>query len=270
MSEIAIDCVSENYQGSEKEVIGLRFNLTLNTNSIESKSPGESEDLLKIKFRHSKPVPQKVKDYVANNLGVFDLTENANEKLMTFELKINDINVERINKVFETFFAPQVKNSIISFNYFKTKNSLEWAADFKSHPEVPLLLQILENSKIKLEGQNIVNLVDALFTYAKSENSAIVEPWMNIILTLLKLKAHGQLKSFTRIPKGVFQQMEFDQRDSVKDLFFLFDNPINNYVFEAGQPGKLEISGRILNILDYEFEATFPDMQTFLETILNL
>jgi hypothetical protein len=269
MSEIAIDCISENYQGKESEQIGFKFDLWLNTDPVTNAQSG-SEDLLKFKFNHSKPVPESVKDYVANNLGIFDIVENDTEKVFVFELKINDINFELIRNVFETYFIDKAKDAKLTLDYSRSQNPGECVKEFKDHFDVPFLLHLLEHSKLKLEGQNIVSLLEGLLDYVKTENPSIMVPWLNTLLTLASLRLKGTINSFKKLPVSALKQMDFDQRDNIKELFYLFDNPINNYIFENGQPGRLEISGRILSILNYKLEAVFPNMQEFLKHVLSI
>lgn len=269
MSQVAIDCKSENYQGKEAQVVFLNFNVSLNTAQEQTLEKG-SDDLLKIKFSHAKPVPEEVKDYINNNLGVFSLSENGNEKILTFELKINDINLELIRFVFEKYFAPEASNANFSLTYSRTQNPMSWIPELKNHSDLPFILQLIEHSHIRLEGQDSVALLEALFKYVKSENPGLLQPWMNLLLTLTSLKLTGTFRSFEKMQKGSFEKLEFEQIDNIKEFFFLFDNPINNYIFEKGQPGNLEISGRILNILNYEFKSNFPNMQEFIEKVLNL
>jgi hypothetical protein len=269
MSEILIDCACENYKGPNEQCLDFKFSLSFNTVPAPETETG-AEDLLKIQFSHSKPVPEEVRDYISSNLGVFDLTEAGHEKTLVFELKINDINIELIRKVFEKYFAPEASKAFLSLAYSRTQKPEDWYAEFKSRSEVPLLLHLLEHSKVKLEGQDVINILKGLFSYVKSENPMLLQPWMNLLLTLASLKTKGVVNSYNKLPENIFKEMEFEQRDNIKDFFFLMDNPINNYVFEAGEPGRLKISGRILNILNYEFEGSFPNLQGFLGEVLLL
>ena len=269
MSEILIDCACENYNGPLEQSLDFKFSLSLNT-APAPEAQADTEDLLKIQFSHSKPVPEEVRDYISSNLGVFDLTEAGHEKTLVFELKINDINIELIRKVFEMYFAPEAREAFLSLSYSRSQRPDEWVADFKTRSDVPLLLHLLEHSKIKLEGKDVINILKGLFSYVKSENPSLLQSWMNLLLTLATAKASGVVHSYKKLPKKSLAQMEFEQRDNIKDFFFLMDNPINNYIFEAGEPGKLKISGRILNILNYEFEGRFPNMQGFLGEVLLL
>lgn len=269
MSEILIDCACENYKGPLDQCLDFKFSLSFNTAPAPETDTG-SEDLLKIQFSHSKPVPEEVKDYISSNLGVFDLTEAGQEKTLVFELKINDINIELIRKVFEKYFASEAANAFMSLSYSRSQKPEDWIADFRSRSDVPLLLHLLEHSKVKLEGKDVINILKSLFSYVKSENPSLMQSWMNLLLTLATVKTTGIVHSFKKLPEQTFAQMEFEQRDNIKDFFFLMDNPINNYIFEAGEPGRLKISGRILNILNYEFEGSFPNMQGFLGEVLLL
>lgn len=276
MSEVVIDSKSENYKEGGPE--GARFALTLTFNTPEAapepgkekEKPTGSEDLLRIRFRHSRPVPEEVKDYISSNLGIFELTEEGDAKTLTFELKINDINIELIHTVYQKFFAGPLKQTRVALSYDRRQSLDDWAGELREYSQVPLLLHALECAHLRLEASHGVEVLKALFEFIRAEKAPLIEPWMDLALTLLSLRAKGELRSFKKLDLGVFKELEFDQRDNFQSFIYPFDNPINNYIFEEDQPGELEVSGRILNILNYEFKGRFPGLRGFIEKALSM
>ena len=53
-------------------------------------------DSLFIKFNSNKKITEELQNYIEENLGMFELIEDENEKIFVFELKINDIDLEAI------------------------------------------------------------------------------------------------------------------------------------------------------------------------------
>lgn len=211
-------------------------------------------DLLQITFSQNKKIPTEVEEYIVNNLGTFELNESPDgaSKTLSFELKINDIDSDKITKTYEDFFTKRLSEALFEVNYEKSGTIDDFFSDLKTFYHVPILLQVLERANIEVRLKDHVKLLEGWVQYLKSQSELGLANFLKVSELFKHLKGNAELISF----KGDFEKdlhdVGLDQRDLMKEFFLAFENPLVKFIFEAGQEGSLRIKGRILNIMNYE------------------
>lgn len=213
-------------------------------------------DLLKITFSQNKKIPAEVEEYIVNNLGTFELNESPDgvSKTLSFELKINDIDSEKIIRTYEDFFSKRLSEALFEVNYEKSGSIEEFFSDLKTFYHVPILLQVLERAKVEVKLKDHVKLLEGWVQYLKSQSELGLANFVKVGELCKNIRGKGELSSFKgELEKGL-REIGLDQRDLMKEFFLAFENPLVKFIFEAGQEGSLHIKGRILNIMNYELD----------------
>lgn len=104
MTKSYLKLLSESFDESKPFPIKFEFTVTLGKmqQSLEKeliKEDDEEEevsDTLFIKFKQKNKISEELQSYIEENLGMYELLEDENEKIMVFELKINDIDFQSI------------------------------------------------------------------------------------------------------------------------------------------------------------------------------
>jgi len=240
------------------ESIGSRLSFKLSFHNLEEEpktDDGKSKaDLLQITFTQTKKIPADVEEYIVNNLGTYELAEDAdqNTKTLSFELKINDINSEAILRTFEDFFNKRLADAYAEVVLEKSGSLEDFFADLRAYSHVPILLQLLERSKLTARMHHPNGLLEGFGHYLKSEAKLELAGSLKLGQILQTLRGDLTLVSYKDGIEKDFKALNLDQRDLMKEFFLAFENPLVKYIFENGQKGHLHIRGRILNILNYE------------------
>lgn len=256
--------------------VGCRgaFKLSFHNPEDEAKTEdGKSKaDLLQVTFTQTKKLPAEVEEYIVNNLGTFDLSENpeTHSKTLSFELKINDINTVAILRTFEDFFSKRLADAYAEIVWEKSGSLDDFHADLKTFSHVPILLQLLERSKVVLRLHQHNALLEGFGHYLKSESKLEQASFMRLLEVLVGFRGDVVLSSYKNGLEADFKALGMDQRDLMKEFFLAFENPLVKYIFEAGQKGDLHIRGRILNILNYEVAFEGKGVAEFLHKIRTM
>ena len=260
----------------------LVFELTANLSSgpeaeqnVENEQQATSEqtmsDALFIRFKSSKEVPQEVKDYITTTLGTFDLVENGNEKTFSFELKIKDIDTESIKTAYKAHFEKQSEKFDFKVRYQKSQSLSELAEQLKVKYRAPLLFHLLEKSALKVEIGSYDVLAKSLFSYLKSQKVPVLNFFLNFFDNFQDINGEIVMNSLADMDENLMEEMGWDQKENFKEVFGSLDNPINNYIFDEEIEGQeLIITGKILNIVNYEFKSKVGGLKEFLKKVENL
>ena len=271
---VYLELLSDTFS-EESQLLKINFKLTFHSNendvNLPEGSPSQS-DLLQISFKQQKKIPTEVEEYIINNLGIFDLKDDpkTHNKILSFELKINDIDSEKILQVFDDFFVKRLSEAKLEVNYAKSQSLDEFAIDLKSFYQVPILLQLIEQARVNVEVSHHHQLIEGFVQYLKSQNQLALANFLKSFKTVGSVQ--GKL-GFTSFKKGLemdFKAMSLDQRDLLKEFFLAFENPLVKFIFENGQEGVLKIKGRILNILNYEVDVEAKNATEFLHKVRNM
>ena len=252
--------------------VSISFKLSLHSQD-DGQETGESEfskaDLLNISFKHTKSMPEEVIEHINNNLGSYDLSEDkaTNMKTMTFELKINDIDSQKIMDVFEDFFAKKSKNSCFEVNYQRSQQMEQFTQELKEFSQVPVLLHLIEHSKLTINATDFNPLIDSFVQFLKSQSQLELAKVVRVCMLLKRFNGNLKFVSYKDGLDKDFQEAFLDQRDLFKEFFLAFENPLMRYIFENDQEGYLVIQGRILNILKYEVIVNAKNLCEFLYKI---
>lgn len=231
---------------------------------------GKSQaDLLQITFPHTKKIPAEVEEYIVNNLGTFELTEtpDGTSKTLAFELKINDIDSEKILRTYDDFFNKRLGPAFLELSFEKSGSFDDFFADLKGFYQVPILMQVLERGSLSVRMSGHNGLVEGLVQFLKSQAMLQLANFVRGAQVVTSLRGDVELGSYkTGLDKGL-KELSLDQRDLMKEFFLAFENPLVRFIFEAGQEGGLHIRGRILNIMNYEVRFEGKGAAEFLQKI---
>ena len=273
-STARIECLAENFventPNSTKISLKVNFNNAFVKNDQSGEEAEKSQDTLKITILNEKPIPQDVKTYIQENLGVFEFSENESEKSFLFELQINDINTDAVRAIFETHFAQNIQNFALSFDYEKSEDLEVFGQELKTYHRVPLFLQLMEKARLNVNCDAPAEIVASLLELLKANNSTTLHPWVKVFVFFLRIKMRMEGFSFKKLNLKAFEDMNFDQIDNFKEFFLPLDNPINSYAFSGQRECSLKVSGRILNVLDYEFFARLPNFSKLIDQVDQL
>lgn len=75
---------------------------------------------------------------------MFELIENGDEKILVFELKINDIAIDQIKNAYKTHFEGKLDQFYFEVLFQKNQNLEELLASMKTHYQLPFFFQIME------------------------------------------------------------------------------------------------------------------------------
>ena len=269
-----IQIISETFQSENSK---LFFNLKLSFHNTETEKENPStavsqSDLLYITFKQTKKIPDDVVDHINNNLGTYDLTEDetTHEKTMVFELKINDIDSKKILQVYDDFFMTRLSDAKFELDYKRSQSAENFANDLKQYSQVPVILHLIENSNLQVTANNHNLILDSFIQYLRSQSELDIAKFVKGFQFIQSLKAKFVYKSFKNGLDNDFSLASLDQRDLFKEFFLAFENPLVKYIFENGQDGKLNIKGRILNIINYEVNVELKNAAEFLYKVKTM
>lgn len=271
---VCLELLSDTFS-EESQLLKINFKLTFHSNENDANLPEGSpsqSDLLQISFKQQKKIPTEVEEYIVNNLGTFDLKDDqeTHNKILSFELKINDIDSEKILQVFDDFFVKRLSEAKLEVNYAKSQSLDEFANDLKSFYQVPILLQLIEHARVNVEVSHHHQLIEGFMQYLKSQNQLALANFLKSFKTIGSIQGKLGLASFKKGLEVDFKAMSLDQRDLLKEFFLAFENPLVKFIFENGQEGVLKIKGRILNILNYEVDVEAKNATEFLHKVRNM
>ena len=256
----------------QDQSISFRLNLSLGTSKdILTKTDEQNDeesiaDTLFIKFRSSEPVPDEVKDFVTNTLGTFDLVENEDEKTFIFELKIKDINIDEIKNMYSDYIENKAEDFGIVCEYTMSQNFDSLFEQLKAKYRVPLMMHLSHKARFSLTMDNQDKLLKAILAYAKMQNVPVFDFVFNAVSLFKSVKGNCQLASINDFDEQMMEELNWDQRENIKEVFGSLDNPINRFIFSDKNPNQqLEITGRILNSINYSFTANLSGLPDFLK-----
>ncbi len=215
-------------------------------------------------------MPSDVKQYIEENLGMFELIEEGDDKILIFELKINEIDFSGIHNAFTEYFEKNLEKFYFDLKYEMSQDLDSLFEQLKNNHRVPFMFHLLERSKISLKMDSFDKIFEALGNYLDSLKMPSFTQLFKMVSFLSKLKGTVKFDSLTKMDKKALEQLDWDQRGIIQEVFLAFDNPINNYIFSSGGSKEFFISGKILNILNYELKANLGDLQNFLKNIKTL
>lgn len=239
-------------------------------NEQQATSEQTMSDTLMIQFKSSKEVPQEVRDYISTTLGTFDLVENGNEKTFIFELKIKDIDTESILNAYKTHFEKHTEKFAFNVRYQKSQSLDELAEQLKASYRAPLVFHLLEKSALKAEIDSYDKVAKGLFSYLKSQNIPVLNFFLNFFDNFQEMRGEVVMSSLKDMDDKLMEEMGWDQKENFKEVFGSLDNPINRYIFDDEQNQELIVSGRILNIVNYEFKSRVEGLKNFLKKVEQL
>lgn len=236
-------------------------NVTPNTQS--------AADLLQLSFHQAKKIPQEVDEYINQNLGPYVLTEDSEThlKVLSFELKINEIDSDKILKLYEDFFLKQLSQSSLKIHFSRSQNFDDFVSDLTNHYKVPILQQVLEHGLLESNLNEHSNLIEGFVQYLKSQNQLQLAQFLKNFECISFFKGDLVLTSYKKHFDEAVNFLGLDQKDLTKEFFLAFDNHLTKYIFETGQPGTLKIKGRILNILNYEVNVDAKNLAEFMAKV---
>ena len=256
----------------QDQSIGFKLNLSLGTSKdtvVQEEQQDEEEsiaDTLFIKFKSDEEVPEEVKEYITNTLGTFDLIENDGEKTFIFELKIKDINIEEIRKMYSEFIENKAEDFDVVCEYKMSQSFDALFEQLQSKYRVPLMMHLSHKAKLSMAMGNQDKLFRAILSYAKAQNVPIFDFVFSAVGLFKNLKGNCQLASINDFDEQMMEELNWDQRENIKEVFGSLDNPINNFIFSDKNPNQqLEITGRILNSINYTFTANLSGLPEFLK-----
>lgn len=258
--------------------VATKLSFRISFHNPEVDAPPQAEgvrsqaDLLTISFNQTRKIPAEVEEYINNNLGTFELAETPDSPLKTlsFELKINDIDSEKILRTFDDFFSKRLAEAYLDVHFEKSGTLEEMLADLKAYSQVPILLQILERGNLSAKLNHHVPLVEGLVQYLKSQSQLELAQFVRGAEVIASFHGDVTLASYKGSLVQDFKSLGLDQRDLMKEFFLAFENPLVKYIFENGQDGTLTIKGRILNIMNYEVHFECKGASEFLYKIRTM
>ena len=270
-SDIKIECVAENFakdqQGGSKLSLNLFFDPTGAKQEGESPKTENCDDTLKIRIVNDQKITDGVKNFIKENLGTFEFSEHEKEKTFVFELKINDINFSAIREAFETHFAKSSAAFAVKLSYEKSQPLDAFADDLKANSRVPLFLHLLENAQTQFASDAPAEFLRSLLALMEANGGKVLAPWVKILLCFSRIKMRCENFTYKKFEQKAFDDMDFEQKENFKEFFGALDNPLNNFVFSGQEASELKVTGRILNVLGYEFTASLPGLEGFLRKV---
>lgn len=100
------------------QIQSLEEELTKNIPEEEINNENSSDSLF-IKFKSNQKVSDELQAYIEENLGMYELIEDGLEKILVFELKINDIDNESIKETYKAYFSENVEEFYCDFVFEK-------------------------------------------------------------------------------------------------------------------------------------------------------
>lgn len=274
--KINVNLQSESFDSSFASPISFKFNMNLGASTDTTNTDAEEQtehiaDSLFIKFNSPNEVPQDVKDYITNSLGAFDLVENGPEKTFIFELKIKDINIDDIRQMYKENIEGKAEDFGLDCEYKMSQTLDSLYQQLSEKFRVPLMLHLTHKAKAELNVGNQDKLLTAILSYAKSQNIPIADFAGHFIGMFSNVKGEVELATIDDFDEKMMEEVNWDQKENIKEVFGSLNNPINNFIFAEENAGQeLVVSGRILNIVNYEFRACFNGLPSFLKKVEEL
>lgn len=229
-------------------------------------------DLLEISFKKNGELPQHVEKHIESKIGLFQKNENEEDNMttLTFEVNFHQIDKSQIWQSYQRFFEQSAddeqQNMHLQLSFRKNGDLDDMFESFKRDPEIPLILHLLENSQLKLDGKNPDYLLKTGMNYLKSHMNTEMA-FLEILLMKFKgVKGKMKLGPLSDISKGFWQRMDLDQTQNFGGFFDVWRTPLLNYIFTEGE-GVLHVKGTVFNYFAYEFRMQVTDFAKFLSKI---
>lgn len=229
-------------------------------------------DLLNITFKKNGDLPFQVEKHIESKIGMFQKNFNKKDNTMTltFEVNFHQIDKAQIWQSYQRFFeqSSDDKGSNMHFKLsFDKKGTMDNLLDsFKTNPEIPLVLHLLENSRLKLESTGPDYLIKTGMNYLKSGMKHEMA-FLEFLLSRFKgIEGKMQLGPLKDISKDFWNRLELDQTQNFGGFFDVWRTPLLRYVFAEGE-GTLVVKGTVFNFFAYEFKMKVNDFAKFLADI---
>lgn len=238
----------------------------------EGKVSSMPVDLLDITFKKNGQLPLQVEKHIESKIGMFqkNFNEEDNTMTLTFEVNFHQIDKSQIWQSYKRFFeqSSDPKSSNMNFKLsFEKKGTMDNLLEsFKSDPEIPLVLHLLENSRLKLESNGPDYLIKTGMNYLKSHMKHEMA-FLDFLLSRFKgIKGKMKLGPLKDISKDFWKRLDLDQTQNFGGFFDVWRTPLLSYVFAEGE-GTLIVKGTVFNFFAYEFKMKVKDFAKFLRDI---
>jgi hypothetical protein len=229
-------------------------------------------DVLEITFKKNGELPEEVGKHIESRIGMFQKNENEEEgtTTLTFEVNFHQIDKYEIWQSYQRFFEQkdnsEEKNMHFKLSFQKNGELNDLFNSFKKDPEIPLVLHLIENSRLKLDSEGPEYLIKTGMNYLKSHMKHEMA-FLDLLINNFKgIKGKLKLGALHDISKDFWQRLDLDQTQNFGGFFDVWRTPLLNYIFGEGE-GKLLVKGTVFNYIAYEFEMNIKDFAQFLSQI---
>ena len=197
--------------------------------------------------------------------------ENGPEKTFIFELKIKDINIEDIRQMYKDNIEGKAEDFSLSCEYTMSQSLDELYQQLQAKFRIPLLMHLTHKAKLEFNSNNQDKLLKAVLEYAKSQKLPIADFASNLMGMFANVNGTFELGTIDDFDEKMMEEVNWDQKENIKEVFSSLNNPINNFIFaEENEGQELVVTGRILNIINYDFRASFNGLPSFLKKVEEL
>ena len=229
-------------------------------------------DLLEVTFNNTNELPEEVCRHIESKIGMFQ--KNANEEegtvTLTFEVNFHQINKQEIWESYLHFFEqsanPSSPNMKFELSLQKNGSLDDLFESFKKDPEIPLVLHLMENSRLKFESKGPDYLLKTGMNYMKPHMKTEMALLEFLLCRFKGLSGKVKLGALSDISKDFWQRMELDQTQNFGGFFDVWRTPLLKHVFGNGE-GVLKVRGTVFNFFEYEFNMQIVDFEKFLGQI---
>lgn len=211
---------SNNFEAEKEHPIKMEFTLTFGEHLSElekdlqvlkEEEHVEINDTLFIKFKSTKPMTEEVQNYIEENLGMFELIEEDDKKIFVFELKINDIDMDNIQRVYKDYFDGKLNNFYVELLFEKNQTLDEMFQNMKENYVLPFVFQVMDKAQLRLKINDQHQLLSCFANYI----SKMEMPFMKRVLSIIRLFKHfsGEvtLESLEWGKDSFLKEMDIDQ-----------------------------------------------------------